>query len=410
MTDQADAVDADQTEYDAALDLMRAGSQHEAQVRLNALIDKYKAAPDTIRPEIAANAMCTLACSERDNGQVEDALNSFMLTSLTFGYGKNDEARYVAGIADLLASKLYCEQGRPQVAHALLDNMSLRIMMEDNPKFRELFNEAMASKNALERTNGFESGVGIGMDRIDIGRDDRLFDPVKPLADDDGPDLGPIELAQTLPPPPMPVLFDTPEPPPPAPEPEAADDNYRYQKIESTFKRALHAWELSADALVVTRQGQSFSIPYTQMTRLTLRFAPTRFKKRRYTMRVQARGGAGAEIDNMSFVGISNFEDRSFDYALLVHGLGLKIRHAGSACEVVGGVSWPYYLLMAAVSAFGLLVVLLTFLLGGPIGILIKLVLVVLYVPRLVRWFKFNRPAHGTPTAFPPGTVPPLVP
>ena len=99
--------------------------------------------------------------------------------------------------------------------------------------------------------------------------------------------------------------------------------------------------------MVVTRQGQSFSIPYAEMTRLTLRFAPSRFKKARYTMQVRSRSGASAEIDNMSFVGIGNFEERSFDYALLVHALGLELRNCGSVGEVVGGVGWPYYLLMA---------------------------------------------------------------
>lgn len=99
--------------------------------------------------------------------------------------------------------------------------------------------------------------------------------------------------------------------------------------------------------MVVMRQGHSFSIRYAEMTRLTLRFAPSRFKKGRYTMQVRSRSGASAEIDNMSFVGIGNFEERNFDYALLVHALGLELRNCGSVGEVVGGVGWPYYLLMA---------------------------------------------------------------
>ena len=200
MTDQPGAVDAEQAEYNAALALLREGFHREAQAGFKALIARYEAVPGTIRPELAADAMCTLACSERDNGQVEDALHTFMLTSLTFGYGGHEKARYVAGIADLLASKLYYEQDRPQVAHALLDNMTLRIMMESKPRFRALFDEANAQKAALERIYGFEAGVGIRMDRIDIGRDDWMFDPVKPLADGVGPNLDPVEPEQVSPP------------------------------------------------------------------------------------------------------------------------------------------------------------------------------------------------------------------
>ena len=402
MTEQLGANDAAQAEYDAALGLMREGSHAEAQAGLKALIARYEAAPDTVRPGLAADAMCTLACSERDNGQVEDALHTFKITSMTFGYGGTDEARYVAALADFLASKVYYEQGRPQVAHAMLDNMTVRILLEEHPKFRALFDEAMAQKAALERIHGFKDGVGIEMDRFDIGRDDRMFDPLKPVAD-----LDPVEPVET-PPPAVPALFDPPETVAVA-APETADDDYRYEKIESKFETAPHSWQLAPDGLVVTRAGQAFTIPYAQVTRVTLRFAPTRFKKRRYTVRVLARSGAGAEIDNMSFAGIGNFEDRSFKYALLVHGLSQKLFAAGSTCEVVGGVSWPYYAFAVGVSGFVLAIVLLTILIGGPILILIKVAVIVAYLPTLWRWIKRNRPARGTLTALPTGTLPPLI-
>ena len=206
----------------------------------------------------------------------------------------------------------------------------------------------------------------------------------------------------------MPALFDPPEPVAVA-APETADDDYRYEKIESKFETAPHSWQLAPDGLVVTRAGQAFTIPYAQVTRVTLRFAPTRFKKRRYTVRVLARSGAGAEIDNMSFAGIGNFEDRSFKYALLVHGLSQKLFAAGSTCEVVGGVSWPYYAFAVGVSGFVLAIVLLTILIGGPILILIKVAVIVAYLPTLWRWIKRNRPARGTLTALPTGTLPPLI-
>ncbi len=402
MTEHVAETDAAQAEYDAAVALMSEGSHREAQGTLNALIARYQAAPDTIRQGLAADAMCTLACSERDNGQIDDALHTFMQTSMTFAHDATEEAKYIAAMADFLASKLYYEQGRPQVAHALLDHMTVRILMEDHPKTRALFNEAMAQKAALERIHGFEDGVGIGMDRFDIGRDDRMFDPLKPVAD-----LDPVEPVTTSPPA-VPALFDPPEPVVVAAH-VVDDEDYRYEKIESKFEAAPHSWQLAPDGLLVTRAGQAFTIPYSHITRLTLRFAPTRRKPRRYTVRVQAGSGAGAEIDNMSFAGIGNFEDRSFKYALLVHGLSQKLSAAGSACEVVGGVSWPYYLFAAGAGVFGLLIVLLTFLIGGPILILIKVALIAVYLPRMVRWIKRNQPAQGTLTALPPGTVPPLI-
>ena len=81
----------------------------------------------------------------------------------------------------------------------------------------------------------------------------------------------------------------------------------------------------------------------------------------------------------------------------------------GSACAVAGGVSWPYYAVSVGVSGFVLAIVLLTILVGGPILILIKVAVMVAYLPTLWRWIKRNRPARGTLTALPPGTVPPLI-
>lgn len=370
MTEQPDVSSASQAEYDRALALMRGGDHPAAQAVLTALVERYRTAPDTIRQGLAADALCTLAVSQRDSGDSDDALDTFRQTSMLFAYNSTDDARYVAAMADLLAAKLEYERGRAQVSHQLLDHMSLRIMMEEQPRFRALFDEAMAQQNALEREHGFESGAGIRLDRIDIGGD-------------------------------LPAV----EPPSPP---------YRYEKIESKFEQAPHSWELAPAALVVTRWGKSFEIPYDQIARLTLRYAPTRMKGGRYTANVRTRRGSTAEIDNFSFAGIGNFEDKSFNYALLIHGLSLKLAAAERAnpkarCEVHGGTSWAGYYASIALCVFALLVVLLTIMVGGPWIALVKVAIIALYAPTMIRWIKRNRPRRGTPAELPPGTVPPLV-
>lgn len=389
MTHQNESPDADQEDYNAALGLMQEGLHRAAQNKLQALIDRYHAAPDTIRPGLAADAMCTLAVSQRENGDFEDALQTFKQTSMLFAHNTTDEAKYVAGMADLLAARLYYEQGRPQDSHLLLDHMSLRIMMEEHPKFRALFDEAMSQKNALERQHGFESGAGIRLDRFDIGRDDPP--PVSPT-----PLVEPPPIERTATPPPLPT--------------ESGDPGYFYQKIESKFEATPHSWQLAPGGLVVTRYGNAVEFPYPQITRLSLRFAPTKLKKHRYTVCVTHQNGASAEIDNMSFRGLGDFEDLSFKYAILVHGLSQKLAAAGAPCEVHGGVSWLWYLLTLGLSAIILMVLLMIVLLGGPILILIKVLLIALYIPTMYRWLKHNRPRQGTLTLLPDGTVPPLIP
>lgn len=381
MADETDVPDAAQGEYDAALALMREGDHPSAQAKLKALFERYRAAPDTIRQGLAADAMCTLAVSHREEGQFEDAVDSFKQTSMLFAYNATDDARYVAAMADLLAAKLYYEQGHPQVAHQLLDNMSLRIMMEEGQQFRGLFDEAIRQKDALEAQNGFESGAGIRMERFDIGGDVSLSDvPTTEIAagsDTDGP-------------------------------------GYRYEKIESKFEAAPHSWQLGPEALMITRSGQLREIPYDQISRLALRYAPSRLKANRYAASLRTRSGAGADIDSYSYASIGIFEDKSFEYALLIHGLGLKINAVSpptprSTCDVRGGVSWPRYVASLGLGGFAYLMVLLTLVVGGPVFIILKVAGIVYYTPRMIRWIKRNRPRIGTPTALPPGSVPPLV-
>jgi hypothetical protein len=291
MTQQNEYPDAEQQEYTAALELMQEGLHRAAQNKLQALIDRYHAAPDTIRLGLAADAMRTLAVSQRDNGEIDDALETFRQTSILFAH------------------------------------------------------------NTTEQTST----------------------------------------------------------PPPIPS-EADDAGYFYQKIESKFEATPHSWQLAPGGLVVTRYGQAVEFPYPLITQLVLCFAPTKLKTNRYTVRVTHQNGASAEIDNMHFRGFGDFEDLSFKYAILVHGLSQKLAAAGAPCEVHGGVSWLRYLLTLGLSAVILLVMLIVVVMGGPILILIKIVLIALYFPTMYRWLKLNRPRQGTLKHLPDGTVPPLIP
>lgn len=355
MTDSTGAI-MPRKLYDAAVSAMRDGDHGAAQAILRDLLRDWQADPAAIPSALAADVLTTLAVSHRECGEVADALDHFAQASARFAHDPDPDARRLAALADLLAARLTYEQGDPQAAHALLDGMTMRIMMEEAPPFRALFDEGMGQMHAIANLHD-------------------IADTTPARAGDDAP--------------------------------------FRYEKIESLTEPTPHAWELADDALVVTRGGAQHRLPYGEIARLTLRFAPTRQKPRRYTAEVRTRSGAAFAIDSCSFEGLGQFEDRSFKYALLVRGLGLRLRDAAAAnpaqaAEVVGGVSLLRYAAALLIGGFVALVVLLTLFAGGPLIVLVKLALIAVATPRLIRWLRHNRPRKGTFTDFPSGTVPPL--
>ncbi|MDF8332723.1 hypothetical protein [Novosphingobium cyanobacteriorum] len=348
--------------YDAAVSAMHDGDHGAAQAILRDLFRDWQADPVAMPSALAADILTTLAVSQRESGDTGDALETFAQVPALFAHDADPDARRLAALADLLAARLTYEQGDPQSTHALLDGMTMRTMMEDSPSIRALFDEGMAQMRAIERTH-------------------------------DLPETTPAAPAET------------------GPEPDAPP--FKYEKVESLVEPRPHSWELGDFSLFITRGATQHSLPYGEIARLTLRFAPSWQKPRRYTAEVRTRSGATFGIDSCSFQGVGQFEDRSFNYALLVRGLALRLRDAATAtpaqaAEIVGGVSPLRYAASVLIGGFVALVVLLTLFVGGPLIVLVKLALIVVAIPRLFRWLRHNRPRKGTFTELPPGTVPPL--
>jgi hypothetical protein len=343
MTNLSDA----EAVYRGARTLMESGELEGAKAQFVQLIDAYKDDHNVMRDGLEAQVECSYAVCLRDTGDAQAADFWFRSTAHNFANSGDEEARYVAAQADFLRALMMRDAGQSAEARDLFDTVSMRIMMEEHPATRAVFHAAMDELKALEAQIG--------------------------------PALQPAE---------------------------AKIEAFTYRKRASVTEKEPRSWCFEPERIICTRNSNSYALTYGDIHKLEFAFNPTRFAPWRYVLTIHSRTGAREEIDNAHFESIGNFTEQSIGYRTAVSALVDGLKNSGTTVEIVSGKSWPYYGFMLLLTVFVALVFLLTLLVGGPIGIIVKLVLVTLFVPTLFRWFKRNVPRRGTLDALPPGSLP----
>ncbi len=353
----ADVIDFE-SRYKAAQPLMDAGDYAALIPLLDPLADAILDgeglnAGGAVSDVTAGSILSNLGVCKRETGYPESADLLFATASHSFAYSQDLSARFVAAQADYLRAALLRDTGKKVAARDVLSDMTMRIMMDDDPGMRHMFTMGLTDMRALEA------------------------------------EVGPARYGE-----------------PAAKEPASKYEPFTYSKTANAFESTQRSWRFEADRIICTRNGQSRAIPHDMIKGLHFLYAPTRFVKSRYVMTIQTSDGGREEIDNIDYVRVADFTDRTRDYRMAVAALTDQLQAKGAKVAVTSGRSWPYYALMVACTVFFLLVVLLTFLVGGLIGIAVKLVVLALMAPRLIGWFKHNRPGTGTLDALPPGVMP----
>lgn len=345
--------------YVGAMEQMQSGDYDAACTLLEEIIDEWNRPGDAVPPDLAAHAHCTFACCLRDKGDIQDAIFWFDITARQFAY-KGGDAPRAAAMADLLRAGLLEKQGDARTAHAVLEQLTMRIMMESHPDIRTIFNEAMSEKHRMEGAHGIASGDG---------------------------------LTATIP-------LTTP--------PGLEELAVKLEKTANAFDKQPRSWTVEKDRLVVREKGRETILPFADITGLALKFDPTRVARNRHKAKVSRRGGKPLEIDNMSYRGIGDFEDKSVAYRSVMLVLAERLANQGASFPVTTGSSWLGWIGSIALTGFIALIVLITFAVGGPILMLIKLGLILFYTPTLFRWIKRNKP-RSYPLATLPVEVLPTV-
>jgi hypothetical protein len=170
-------------------------------------------------------------------------------------------------------------------------------------------------------------------------------------------------------------------------------------------------WRLRGDVLWMRAEGggEGCPIPLSSLTGIRLVFSPTRVQTNRYRCLLYNAGGRIATIQNEHYKGVMSFEDRTASYLELVNAVIRRTAMVNSGCKFFSGSTWLGYAssVTVLVISFALLAGVLYLMPGGISSlVVVKLLLILVYLPVAWLWIKRNKPATFPPDAIPVDLLP----
>jgi hypothetical protein len=167
-------------------------------------------------------------------------------------------------------------------------------------------------------------------------------------------------------------------------------------------------FRLTVTGLSIDAGGPVQVLPYSEISRVGLRFFPTRVQTNRFECLIDARSRT-LKIGNEFYRGIASFDDRSAEYRIFVTELCRRLAAAQPDTEFFAGrAAWALALEYGFLLLMALFLGWILWLTGGTFRFLIwvKLAIVAFFLPTLVRYVKRNRPVRFDPRAIPEDVLP----
>ncbi|MGB1260543.1 MAG: DUF3487 family protein [Akkermansiaceae bacterium] len=186
--------------------------------------------------------------------------------------------------------------------------------------------------------------------------------------------------------------------------PEVIEYEARLSALESERVYKLHGHRLEIDY-----GSQSENIPLTEIAQVRCRFFPTRVQRDRFETIITMRNGRSLKIGNQLYRGLADFEDRSVGYRAFVQMLHTRLGKRNPHCVFHAGVTplsfWlnAIFLALVLVLLVAVGVVMIT---AIPAVAIVKLVLIIFYLPTCIRWFKRGRPKRYSADHIPADVLP----
>ncbi len=170
-------------------------------------------------------------------------------------------------------------------------------------------------------------------------------------------------------------------------------------------------WKLRGDRLLrEDGKGPPRAVSLEEVKAVQLEFAPTRPEPNRYRCRVTLNNATRLEFLNRTYRGVYDFADTSASYLEFVLALHTGLARHSPGCQFVAGASTASYAVNIAVLVLVVAVVLGAlgfFLMAGMLWVvLIKVLLIVFYLPSAIRWVRRNKPQQYRPESIPEDMLP----
>ena len=184
------------------------------------------------------------------------------------------------------------------------------------------------------------------------------------------------------------------------PPPLIAEHVCRVSVLESEKR-----WTLQGDVLwVAAGEYPAMPIPLASLKEVRLSFAPTRVQRNRYQCHLYNASGRCGVFQNEHYRGVMDFEDRSASYNGLARLLVSRTASTNPSCRFTTGISWWSWLLQLGFLTGMLLLLIVVFItMGSAVTglVVLKLLILLFYIPTAGAWIVKNKPR-----TFPPGEVP----
>lgn len=186
-----------------------------------------------------------------------------------------------------------------------------------------------------------------------------------------------------------------------------------YKRRESMLEKGERIYRLTADAIEMERpDGYKWSLKLAEIAWIRVAYAPTRFKTNRYLVTVSTRSNQKLQYDNIHFVGVANFEDRSTAFSEFTRFLIERVRESSPGAVLKSGApAVSYFGQLFFVGAAFLLLAFVIFAL--PIGVgnfaltaILKLGIIIVFLPFLFKWIVKSRPQTLPMDTIPDGYLP----
>ncbi|HCD31187.1 MAG TPA: hypothetical protein DER01_02205 [Phycisphaerales bacterium] len=168
---------------------------------------------------------------------------------------------------------------------------------------------------------------------------------------------------------------------------------------------------LKNNALTWEEEGKPLRmIPFTQITKVQPKFDPTRVQLNRHILHVHTTQNGIIKIASMTYQGINDFKDQASSYRTFIKAFHEQLSAANPKMQFSKGITQLGYLASIGVLIF--LIVLLVgavgFILMGAVNfiILIKLGLLLYFIPSLVGYIRKNKPGTYDPLNLPADILP----
>ena len=170
-------------------------------------------------------------------------------------------------------------------------------------------------------------------------------------------------------------------------------------------------WKLRGDRLLrEDGKGPPRAVTLGDVKAVQMEFAPTRPERNRYRCRITLSNATRLELLNRTYRGVYDFADTSTEYNEFMRALHAGLARHSPGCQFVAGASGASYAVNIAVLLLVLAVVIGAigfFLVAGMLWVvLIKMVLIVFYLPSAIKWVKSNKPKQYRPSAIPKDMLP----